>query len=792
MHDAILDIPGERIVDEALGLLRNGHADAALARLNSRPPHTADVSWFAALGVVHLAAGNHADALPALRAAVALGDASPNGMMNLALAEDRVGDTTRARQLMQELRNLLPRWDEPPLRQAESFRRNGEIALAEQAYRDALDANAGRPEALIGLAALLVGRSEPVQAQMLLLRCCDAVPDSSESWDLLGISLMMTEDFPAAESAFAVAQQLAPADDAIALRRVEAAVAAGTATQELARLEAADPLDAVLLTARAALLDRLGRRAEAIDVLEVAVTLYPDMLSAARAKAQLLVRANRIAEALPALEHAVALAPDDLDLQNNQAAALVRLQRHQQGREILERLIETHGEHPGLLCNLTNALISLGLHTEGFGMAERAVELDPASSLSWRTMCNALPYCDGIGGAALLRATRRVGETLDRNHPAIFANNPDPRRRLRLGLLSSSLKTHPVGWLTASALEMLDPAEFEIVCVGPTHGGDAIERRFRVISAGWDPTDRYAGPAETIRGIRDLDLDIMIDLSGYGDQGLMALCAERLAPVQVKWVGSQSHSTGLAEMDWFITDRWETPAGFDRFYSERLLRLPDGYVCYGPPSYAPEVAPLPAMQNGRVTFGCFNNLAKVTDRVIAAWAGILGELPDSRLVLKCHQMAEPATRARLLGAFAELGIAASRIELRASSSHRDLLGQYNDIDIALDPFPYSGGLTTCEALWMGVPTVTLPGETFSSRHAASHLSNVGLADWVAGNVADYQKIALQKASDLQSLSALRRDLRPMVKASPLCDAPRFGRHLAEALRHVWNDWCARR
>jgi predicted O-linked N-acetylglucosamine transferase (SPINDLY family) len=193
-----------------------------------------------------------------------------------------------------------------------------------------------------------------------------------------------------------------------------------------------------------------------------------------------------------------------------------------------------------------------------------------------------------------------------------------------------------------------------------------------------------------------------------------------------------------------------------------------------------------------VTFGCFNNLAKITPAVLAAWAAILHRVPGSRLMLKAHQLADASTRDRLRRSFVAAGIADDRIILRAGSPHRALLDAYNAIDIVLDPFPYSGGLTTCEALWMGVPTITMPGETFASRHSTSHLSNVGLADWVAPNLAAYQDMAVARAADLPALARLRAGLRAQVKASPLCDAPRFGRNLGAALRHAWREYCAGR
>jgi predicted O-linked N-acetylglucosamine transferase (SPINDLY family) len=251
----------------------------------------------------------------------------------------------------------------------------------------------------------------------------------------------------------------------------------------------------------------------------------------------------------------------------------------------------------------------------------------------------------------------------------------------------------------------------------------------------------------------------------------------------------QNHSSGLAEMDWMLTDRWETPPELADLYSERLLRLPDGYVCYTAPTYAPDTVALPALTNGHVTFGCFNNLAKITPLVIATWCEVLRRVPSARLVLKAHQFADAPTAERIRDAFAARGVAGERLELRGPSRHREFLGEYNGIDIVLDPFPYSGGLTTCEALWMGVPTVTMPGETFSSRHSMSHLSNAGLADWVVPDSAAYVELAVAKASDIASLAALRAGLRARVKASPLCDAPRFGRNLGAALRFAWRDWC---
>ncbi len=261
----------------------------------------------------------------------------------------------------------------------------------------------------------------------------------------------------------------------------------------------------------------------------------------------------------------------------------------------------------------------------------------------------------------------------------------------------------------------------------------------------------------------------------------------RPAPVQVKWVGAQFGTMGLDCVDWMLTDRWETPPDHARFYTERLLPLRDGYVCYAPPPYASQVSPLPALANGFVTFGCCNNLAKLKPLVLATWARILTALPTARLVLRTHALGEAATRDAMRARCLAAGLPEDRLALEGGLLHRELLASYGAIDIALDPFPYTGGLTVCEALWMGVPTVSLAGNSFCARHALSHLSNVGLPDWVATTPEDYVALAGARAHDPQGLARLRAGLRAQVQASPLCDAQRFGESLASALRRAWME-----
>ena len=734
-----------------------------------------------------------ADALTYLRAAASDPEADATTRLNLAIAEDRAGCPASARRRLRALAAECPDWDEPPLRLGQSLREAGRAAEAAAAYDAALERNPGRPEALIARAALHLAAGAPEAARALALRACGLAPERADSWDLLGLTLQAAGEHSLAETAFAEAAARAPAALPIALRRVEAACAAGLADAVRAQLElaaAADPLNPIPHAARGLLLERTRQRAAAIEALEVAAALAPDHPTIARLRAGLLARAAQPQAAEAALARAVALDPTDPALRNDHAAVLMRMHRHAEASAILQALLDESGPDANVLCNLANATVNLGLQQQALDLARQATVLAPDTPLPWRTLANALPYAPGTGAAEIGAALTATALRLPRAPAPVFANPRGPDRKLRLGLLSGSLRTHPVGWLTLAGFETLDPAAFEIVCLAPPPVlADPMARRFHAVAASWEEIDTLSDAALAERA-RALGIDILIDLGGYGDSGRMAACAYRLAPVQIKWVGMQTHGSFLPEMDWIVTDRWETPPGFELFYTERLLRLPDGYVCYSPPPYAPDVAPLPARATGRVTFGCFNNLAKITPEVIAVWSAILRRVPGSRIVLKTHQLADAPTASRVRGDFAAHGIDPARIETRGGSGHRAFLGQYNDIDLVLDPFPYSGGLTTCEALWMGVPTVTMPGEFFASRHSASHLSNAGLADWVAPDAAGYMARAVAAAADLPGLAALREGLRAQVRASPLCDAPRFGRGLGAALRMAWQAACA--
>ena len=737
-------------------------------------------------GLELLAAGAAAEALPLLKAAAQSGRDRPDILAGVALATEQSMGRDQAAPLYRALPLLFPEWDEAALIWAEFLRRAGDLPGAEQGYAATLELNPHRIEALLGLGDLLIRRNCSRDAQIPLLRACGVAAERAEAWNSLGLAFAANKDFGVAATAFFEAQRREPRNYEYAMRRVEAAWRCGRLDPELALLErecSLAPLDPVLLSARGALLSLDGRLSDAADALEAALALAPEDDQPAMQLAITLMRLDRNQAAVPLLRRLYRRHPENSKLANDLAVCLMRSHWHAEAAAILKNSLALEWR-TATACNLAITLLWQGQQAEAAALARRAIAADPGATQPRRVLCNVIPYAEGETGASALAAARECAATLPRPPHRGFTAK-DPKSRLRIGLLSDLLRSHPAGWLTVAGFEALDPARFEIFVFG-RNAGDTIARRIAAISAEWVHIDAMTN-AELAAAIRSRSIDILIDLGGWGDHGRIDVCSHRPAPVQMKWVGSQNHSSGIAEIDWMISDRWETPPDQAGLYSEQLLIMPNGYVCYSPPPYAPDIGPLPMLKQGAVTFGCFNNLAKITDGAIAIWSRILHEAPGGRMVFKTHQFSEVNSREMMHAKFHAHGIDASRIILEGRSPHREFLDAYNHIDIALDPFPYSGGLGTCEALWMGVPTITLPGDTFASRHSISHLCNAGLDDWVAADADDYVAMAIEKQRDTAQLAELRSGLRARVNASPLCDAPRFGRDLGKALRDCWND-----
>ena len=331
---------------------------------------------------------------------------------------------------------------------------------------------------------------------------------------------------------------------------------------------------------------------------------------------------------------------------------------------------------------------------------------------------------------------------------------------------------------------ILIPARIELIAYPTDPKTDALTARIKPYFAAWKPLFGLSDE-KAARLIHADGVHILIDLSGHSRHGRLPVFAWKPAPVQAAWLGYFA-TTGVAEMDYLLADAVGVPEAHREHFTETVWYLPDTRLCFSPPLIDLPVAPLPAQKNGHITFGCFQNMTKAGDEVLAMWADILVALPGARLRWQCKQLGDPAVVKQLIQRLQHHGIDPARVTLLGSVAREEYLAAHAEVDMILDTFPYPGGTTTCEALWMGVPTLTLAGDTLLSRQGASLLTAAGLEDWIATSGEDYVDKAIALAGNLVKLAALRAGLRAQVLASPLFDAPRFAHNLEEALWGMWQ------
>jgi protein O-GlcNAc transferase len=371
-------------------------------------------------------------------------------------------------------------------------------------------------------------------------------------------------------------------------------------------------------------------------------------------------------------------------------------------------------------------------------------------------------------------------------------NERDASRRLRIGYVSPDFRRHSVNYFLAPLLASHDHERFEVFCYSDVTKmkPDKVTEMLKRYADHWQEIAELSD--EQAAGlIRNDSIDILVDLAGHTGHNRMLLFARKPAPVQVSWLG-YPNTTGLSSIDYRIVDGYTDPPGMtDPYYTEKLMRMPESFLCYSPAGESPAVGRLPAMTAGHITFGSFNILAKVSPITVELWSAILKKIPSAHLLMKSKSFADQATCEYTKDLFAGEGIAPKRIELLSQMpSYGDHLATYNRTDISLDTFPYNGTTTTCEALWMGVPVVTLAGDRHASRVGMSLLTNIGLPELVAQTEEEYIEIAVKLSEDMKKLQSLREKLRDMMTNSPLTNSERFTAELEDRYRTMWQTYCS--
>ena len=514
---------------------------------------------------------------------------------------------------------------------------------------------------------------------------------------------------------------------------------------------AADPADARAWLGLGRALDRQGKSAEATDAFRAAGERAPEWAEAHRLLGVSLVRAGGVLAGLAALQRALAAEPAQA---SNHVAISVAYQHLNDHDAALEHL-------------------------------RRAVELSPRSAALFSAYLFELGHHPGLSAADVLREHVRYGQTFGgHGGQARHGNSPDPQRRLRIGYVSGDFYQHTAMLFLIPVLRRHDRSRHELFAYSNVFRPDQVTETVRGLVDHWRP---IAGVADEAAAelVRADQIDILVDLAGHTDSNRLPVFAWRPAPVQVNWLGYPG-TTGLAEIDYKIVNGATRPDR-DAYFTERLYRMPSAATCFNPPVDAPAPAPPPALTGGSVTFGSFNAPRKLSPDVVRVWATIMRAAPGSRLLMKYAGLHEADRCGRLIEAFAAHGVTSDRLLFEGYSPYADYLRAHDRVDVVLDAFPYTGGATTRNALWCGVPVITLDARNTSPMSALQR--ELGLDACVAETEADYVARAIAVAADIGRLATWRREMRLKLAASDYCNAESFTRSIEKAFRGMWNGWC---
>ncbi len=525
---------------------------------------------------------------------------------------------------------------------------------------------------------------------------------------------------------------------------------------------------------------------------ERALAVDPDCYAALVNLANILDLDNQPNEAAALYQKAIATRKNPVEALVNFGNLLSKQGRLKASVACYEQALRITPKNAIVHNNLANLLKNKGEVENALDHYRLATELDPGFPVAASNRVFAMNYSGKVDGNALYEAHRAWAEHWadpESAKAAPFQNDRSPERRLRIGYLSPDFWTHSVAYFMEPLLENHDREQVEIVCYANARRADATTERLQGLADRW--RDIRPLTDEQVAGMVRADgVDILVDLAGHTAGNRLFVFARKSAPIQVAYLGYPA-TTGMRAMDYRLTDSYADPEGVaDAWHSETLVRLPTGFHCFRPPDEAPAVGPLPAREAGRVTFGSFNNLGKVGGEVIALWSQVLRAVPDAHLIVKSQALADPGTCDDLAARFAAEGINAERLALHGRIQSQDEhLALYNRVDLALDSFPYNGVTTSCEALWMGVPVVSLAGGTHASRVGLSLLSHLGLAELTAKSADQFVERAVGLAGDFDRLEALRSTLRARMEAAPITDGSSLAGAIEAAYREMWKGWC---
>lgn len=692
-------------------------------------------------------------AIAAYRDVLAADPAHAGALANLASLLRRAGDHDGALALFERATRAVDAPAAAWFNHGNLLQELGRLMEAEQAFRQALERDPGLYQAATHLARVLAQQGHTEEAMALHRRALALEPDNAVSRRGLAQLHYQRGELDEAEQCYRAALAITP--------------------------DHAETLNALGVVLK----DR-GAFDEAIALWQRAIKVTPQYALAHNNLGVMLRLMRRPAEALGPLRTAVALNPRDAVAAGNLAHALLNLGQTTQAEDVARGILAS---------DAGNAEGHLML---GFSLAYQA-QVEEAISHFLKSLEAAPGTGANIGNAlfASLYSDRRTPADILALHCQLAAqvkpatvpfrawnNRATGGAPLRVGYLSPDMRTHPVSSFLEPVLAHHDRRRVEVHCFSTTEAPDATTGRLKAHAAVWH--DCAGRPDAWIAGrIHAAGIDVLVDLAGHTSGNRAAVLRARPAPVQALYIGYPG-TTGLPEVDWLIADARVCPPEHDGFYSEKIARLDGSFWCFQPPAGAPEPAPAPVLRNGYVTFGSYNAAQKITDATVKLWSSVLAAVPRSRLLLKSLSFADEKLRTRFKRRFIEAGVDATRLDMLPPSDRTQFYGEYRHVDIALDPIPYNGGTTTCEALWMGVPVIALRGDLFRGRMASALLEIVGLRDLAADTEAGYAAIAAELAAQPERIAALHASLRQRMAGSPLCDGAAMAAQLEDIYAHM--------
>tara|TARA_Y100001968_G_C19448472_1_gene766867 strand:+ start:2458 stop:4992 length:2535 start_codon:yes stop_codon:yes gene_type:complete len=531
----------------------------------------------------------------------------------------------------------------------------------------------------------------------------------------------------------------------------------------------------------------IGNHVESLWYFQRAILLKPDYTDAYSNLGNMQKRAGNYKQSIIKYKQAIRCKVDFAQALNNLGDVLRVLGQSTIATKFLKKAAIISPDYAEAYNNLGNALVDLGKHEMAGIFYDHAIGIKPNYAGAYNNKNCVLNYYSW-DAENKTREAIRFGQTFSRHRKKHFPSYEcTNNEKIRIGFVSGDLRAHPVGYFLESVLSSIDKSQFDLFAYTTDASyEDELSMRIKPLFREWRPI--FCEEDEAVAELIHADgINILVDLSGHTAGNRLPVFVYKPAPVQVTWLGYFS-TTGLSEIDYLIGDPYVTPPENDDQFSEKVLRLPETRWCFTAPDIDAVVSELPAQKNGYITFGCFNNLSKITNEVLEVWAEILNKVGNSQLFLKAKQLNNDEGKVSTLKRFLSKGIKSERITLEGWSTRAQYLASYNNVDIVLDPFPFTGGTTSVEGLWMGVPFVTLAGNCLVSRQGVGLLSNVNLPNWIANCKDDYVKKTVQFTYDLDYLSNLRSELRVNVLKSPLFEAERFADNLGNAVQTMWNNY----